>query len=75
MIMVIFATASYEIFIYLYRGVILQANLEIAIFARILLIEIIFNTILTIIIYPLMQKIGYKIEDIFKKPQILTRYF
>ena len=40
-----------------------------------LLIEVIYNTLLTIILYPMMQKLGYKIEDIFKGQQILTRYF
>ncbi len=75
MIMVASATASYEIFIYLYRAAILKSNVEIFLFIRILLIEIIYNTLLTIIIYPLMQKLGYKMEEVFKKPQILTRYF
>ena len=40
-----------------------------------LLIEVIYNTILTIILYPLIQKIGYAIEDVFKGQTILTRYF
>jgi len=54
---------------------ILSLNVEIWTFAKILIIEILYNSILTIILYPLMQKIGYKVEEIFKKPQILTRYF
>ena len=44
-------------------------------FAKILALEIIYNGLITIILYPLMQKLGYKMEDIFKNPQILTRYF
>ena len=75
MLMCTIATASYETFIYLYRSLALTANIEIWIFIKILLIEILFNTLITVIIYPLMQKLGYKIESIFKKPQILTRYF
>lgn len=74
-LMVIVATAIYEIFIYTYRTMMLSLNVEIWPFIKILIIEIIYNAILTIILYPLMQKIGYKIEDTFKKPQILTRYF
>lgn len=68
-------TAGYEIFVYLYRGVILSSNIEIDIFIRKLLIEILYNGLITIILYPLMQKFGYKIEEIYKNPQILTRYY
>lgn len=75
MIMCILATASYETFLYLYRSIAMSANIELWIFIRMLFIEILYNTLLIIIIYPLMQKLGYKIEEIFKKPQILTRYF
>lgn len=75
MLMVMVATASYETFIYLYNGTILSSNIEILEFIRVLLIEVVYNTLLTIILYPIMQKCGYKIEEIFKNPQILTRYF
>ena len=74
-LMVIAATAIYEIFIYTYRAIMLSLHVEIWPFTKILMIEIIYNGILAIILYPLMQKLGYKIEDTFKKPQILTRYF
>jgi len=50
------ATASYEIFVYLYRAIVLNTNVEIFIFIRILFIEMLFNTLITIIIYPIMQK-------------------
>ena len=69
------ATIGTEIFIYFYRALALSSNIEILSFARILIVESLYNGILTIIIYPLMQKFGYKIEHIFKEPQILTRYF
>ena len=75
MIMWILATASYEIFSYFYRSIAISANIELWIFLKMLFIEILYNTLLIIILYPLMQKLGYKIEGIFKKPQILTRYF
>ena len=48
---------------------------EIANFIIILLIEILYNIILTIILYPLMQKFGYYIENEYKGNRILTRYF
>ena len=41
----------------------------------ILLIEIIYNIILTIILYPLIQNAGNKLEDIFKNKKILSRYY
>lgn len=75
MLMVIVATIGYETFVYLYKSMVLSSNIEIFMFIRTLLVEILYNTLLTIIIYPLMQKLGYKMEGIFKKPQILTRYF
>lgn len=75
MLMCIASTAIYEIFVYIYRGVTLSSNIEFWIFIKILLIEVLYNTLLTIIIYPLMRILGYKIEDIFKKEQMLTRYF
>ncbi len=75
MILVAAFSVAYETFIYLYRGAILSANIEILLFIKILTIEVIYNTLLTIILYPAMQHFGYKIEDVFKKTQILTRYF
>lgn len=75
MIMCATATAAYELFVYLYKGAVLSANIEMLIFIRILIIEILYNTLLAIILYPLMQKLGYKIESVFNKTQILTRYF
>lgn len=75
MIMCAAATAIYELFVYLYKGAVLSANIEMFIFIRILIVEILYNTLLAIILYPLMQKLGYKIESVFNKTPILTRYF
>ena len=74
-LLVMGSTAVYEIFVYIYKAMVLSSNIEILIFIQKLLIEIIYNALITIILYPLMQKFGYKMEDIFKNPQILTRYF
>ena len=60
----------------LYEAIIYFANyLEIIPFLKILLIEVIFNLLLTIIIYPLLQEYGYYMENEFKGNKILTRYF
>ena len=75
MVMVIACTIIYEFGIcfinYILRGV----NIEILSFLKILGIEVIFNTILTIILYPIIQKTGYNIEEQYKGNKILTRYF
>ena len=69
------ATATYEIGTYLINLVIQNVTFELIIFIRILLIELLYNTLLVIILHPLAQKVGYYIENIFRGPQILTRYF
>ena len=75
MLMVLGATIIYEVLYYILNYVIFNANIEILNFVRILSIEVIFNIILTIIIYPLMQKFGYYIENEYKGNKLLTRYF
>lgn len=52
-----------------------SSNIEIFAFTKILVVEIIFNAILTIILYPIIQKAGMYLENNFKEPKILTRYF
>ena len=74
-LMVAGTTAIYEIGTYVLQIVELSIYVEPLVFGKILLIEILYNVILTIILYPIMQKNGYRIENIFKGNQILTRYF
>lgn len=75
MLMVIGSTLLYEIGNYIISIMQLSIQIEILSFIKILLIEVIYNVILTIILYSIIQKVGYKIEDIFKGQKILTRYF
>lgn len=75
MLMVAGVTAVYEIGSYIFNVLQFSINIEIFNFAKILILEIVFNSILTIILYPLMQKTGYTLEDIFKGQKVLTRYF
>jgi len=75
MFMVLGSTAVFEIIKLLLNYVVLSTNVEIINFIIILVIEIIFNLILAIILYPLIQKFGYYIEDEYKGNKILTRYF
>lgn len=68
-------TLIYEFGVYFLNSIILEFDREYFYFARILIVEIIYNILLTIIIYPLIQKIGYIIDRNFKRNNILTRYF
>ena len=68
------ATFTYECAIYAFKIVINNTTLELG-FLRILAIEILYNSIITIIIYPIMKKVGYYFEDSFTEKQILTRFF
>lgn len=73
--MVAGATIIFEILNYLLNYMFLGNNIEIINFIYILVIEILFNIILTIILYSLIQKFGYYIENEYKGNKILTRYF
>lgn len=75
MLMGMLATAVFEIGSYFFGIINLSINVEIISFVKILIIEIIFNMLLTIILYPILQKAGYKLEEVFKENNILTRYF
>lgn len=75
MLMVIGSTCVFEIGSYVLQIFQLSIYVEILPFLNILWKEVLYNTILTIILYPIMQKLGYKIEELFKQQEILTRYF
>ena len=75
MLMVFGSTFLVEVLNYLLNYIFLSINVEIFAFLKILIIEIIYNLVLTIILYPLIQKAGYYIENEYKGNTILTRYF
>jgi len=75
MLMVIGSTIIFELGTYIFNIFRLDIPIEIISFTKILMIEVIYNTILVIILYPLIQKAGYGIENTFKTKNILTRYF
>ncbi len=74
MIMVILTTLCYETGVYLLKILIYSVNIELLSFIKIILIEVIFNAMITIIIYPIFQYFGKKIEDQLFGAKIL-RYF
>ena len=74
-VMVAIATIIFEIGYYGINSIILKFDVEILYFVKILLIETLYNVLLTIIAYPIIQKFGYAIDRTFKRDNILTRYF
>lgn len=74
-LMVIITTANYEIVLYIFTMLRTEGTIEILAFSKILLVELVFNTLITIIIYPLIKKAGYYVENLFDDKFILTRYF
>ncbi len=75
MFMVLGSTVLFEIVSYFINYILFSINFEIFSFIKILVIEVIYNMLITIIIYPLIQKFGYYIENEYKENKILTRYF
>ena len=67
-------TLIFEIIAYIYK-IINGASIEVLAFLKIVLIEIIFNLMIIIIIYPLIRKLGEKLEQVFNEDKILTKYF
>lgn len=74
-IMVALSTAIFEIGLYIFGFFIYDTQVEIKNFIIILLTECLYNVLITIIIYPLIQIAGNKIEEEYKGNRILTRYF
>lgn len=75
LLMAIGATFIYEFGFYSLNGLILGYNFEWLKFLKIIICEIVYNSLITILLYPLIQSTGYKVDRIFKKNNILTRYF
>ena len=75
LLMIAGCTVLFETIVYIYTIARNQIPLQLFGFIKILLIEVIFNILLTIILYPLIRKVGYTFEHVFKNKKILTRYF
>lgn len=75
LLMGVLCTIIYEVALYIMQYMMLSINVEILQFIQILLIEVIYNVIIIIILYPLMKLTGYEIENEIKGDKILTRYF
>ena len=69
------STLIFEVGIYLLNFIQFHIDVEIVSFAIKVLVEIIFNTLLILIFYPGMKRLGYYLEESFKGRKLLTRYF
>ena len=75
LLMGIVCTVIYETVLYLLQYMAFAINIEIVSFIKILLIEVVYNMLLIIILYPILDKTGYEIEEEIKGNRILTKYF
>ena len=65
-LMVIGTTIIFEAGCYILNSILLSIPADIYNFLKVLLIEVFYNSIITIILYPIIQKYGYKLEEICK---------
>lgn len=64
-----------ELIIYLFKIILFNTQIEILAFMKIITIETLFNSMLIIIIYPLLQMLYILIEKFFKEKNSATKYF
>ena len=75
MLMTIGATLICEIISYIIQIIVFKLLIELFSFIRIIAIETLYNTMIIIIIYPLIEKSGEILEKVFLRKNILTKYF
>lgn len=74
-VMILITTFIYELVLFIISCFIYKYSFDFLKFLKIATIECIYNGLITIILYPLLQKFGYKIEEEYKGKTMLTRYF
>lgn len=70
LLMVAGSTILFETVVYIYSCVVYLVPMQIIGFIKILFIEVLFNVLLTIILYPIIKKTGYFFESSFKKGRV-----
>lgn len=75
MTMVFTSSIIYELIIYLLRILICDVQIELIPFFKILIVEIIYNIIITIIIYPKFQTFGNYIQNTYTEDKTFIKYF
>lgn len=69
---IILVTILYEFLNYIFMCIKLASQIEFLSFAKILVIELLFNTIITIILYPIIQKTGKVLKSIFENDKMFS---
>ena len=64
-----------EIVEFIMQIILFKLSIEILAFIKIVLIEAIYNVIIIIIIYPLIEKAGDVLMRIFKEKKVFTKYY
>lgn len=75
MLMTAGTTLICELIAYLINIITFRVAIEILPLIKIISIEILYNSMLIIIIYPLIEKTGTALERIFTEKNILTKYY
>lgn len=75
MIMVFVTTLIFDIGIYIYNIAVYDYMFQISSFIKIILIESIYNVLITIIIYPIMKRFGEYLENLFRPKSMISNYF
>ena len=73
--MIAIVTAGYELLQMFYSIIRAGLNFNILMYVVMIIVEVLFNVLLTMIFYPLIKKIGHYFEEIFKVKRVLTRYY
>jgi len=75
MFMVFSSTIIFELIFYVLQILICNMQIEIIPFIKIIVIEIIYNLIITIIIYPGIQRFGAYVQNVFTEDKGFIKYF
>lgn len=73
--MVLVSTIVFELGHILILYIIDRTFIDLLPFVEVLLVECLYNAIITVIVYPILRKGGNKVETEYKGNKILTRYF
>lgn len=74
MLMTAGVTLVCEMISYIMQIIVFNLSVDI-VFVKIVLIEVLYNTMLVIILYPIIKRAGACLERIFTEQKILTRYY
>lgn len=74
-LMCIGLTFIFELGIYILNILLFNSSIQILSFLKIVIIEMIFNGLLMIIIYPIIKKVSLLCDEIYNNKNIITKYF